>query len=169
MAGRLSRTACGALAAGLGLMSTALPFTARADLQTASRYTELPSPGCVRIAPKAYRCPGWEQIDAWLAAAGPRQARLGFGERRNVSGVFELERGRRWCVEWRGAEVAGRFEPFAAIVRVCGARKSRLVVYHLRPDGTSCIVGETQANPAARALADSTRDTFTCEAPFDVP
>jgi hypothetical protein len=176
MAGRLSRSRVQLLAAGLCLASTALPLAASAGPRALSRYTRL-SP-CRRIGAGqdvdwvAYRCAGYERIPAWLAFTDSSKAHLGFGQKQNVSGVFAVRRERRWRVEWRGAEVRGRFSPFAVIVRVRDpgeTRKSRLVVYHLRPDGTSCIIGEARRNQAARSLADRARDNFSCEEQPVVP
>lgn len=170
MAGRLSPWGAGLLAAAC--LAAWTPSTA-ADARpvAVSRHTRLAH--CRRIGQGqdvdwvAYRCTGWGRIPVWLAYTDSTKAHLGFGPKQNVSGIFAVERNlRRKRVEWRGATVRGRFEPFAAIVRVRDpgeTRASRLAVYHLRPDGTSCIVGDAKSDRAARALADHARDTFTCE------
>jgi hypothetical protein len=73
-------------------------------------------------------------------------------------------------IEWRGPK-GGR--PQAAILRYATGQSvgkldgSRLVVYRLTPDGSSCIVGSVDArkpgtNAAARRLADEKAAGFRC-------
>jgi hypothetical protein len=115
----------------------------------------------------AYRCLGWSGIRVWLTYSDSNKSFLGFGRRQNQSGAFGLTRGQTWKLEWRGAVDRGAFQPFAVIVRANRPEDlesgSFLVVYRLRDDGTSCIVGDTRAgNAAARAIADRARQRFAC-------
>jgi len=69
-------------------------------------------------------------------------------------------------IEWRGRFQGGYFKPFAVIIRMPemdAGSGSDLVVYRLRPDGASCIVGTTKStNDAARSIADGSMGEFTC-------
>jgi hypothetical protein len=159
------------LASGLILAGAARA----APVQIESRYTPLePCREIGHMNPKedvdfvSYRCRGWPGIPVWLTYTDSTKSHLGFGPRENVSGMFGIDRGRAWRLEWRGVVERGAFRPFAVIVRANRPydieRGSFLVVYRLRDDGTSCIVGDTHdGNAAARAIADAARERFECQ------
>jgi len=64
----------------------------------------------------------------------------------------------------------GKFQPLAVIVRMDrpagayeGPAPTDLFVFRLRPDGTSCIVGEDiKSNEDARKIADAAIDRYAC-------
>ncbi len=120
----------------------------------------------------SYRCAGFGHWPLWRLYNEGVRMRIGFGSRENYSGVYAAVRNNKWPVEYRGV-AAKRFDPFAAILRVedaDGGKHGRLVIYRLRPDGTSCLIGETHGadeNAKARAIADASFAKFTCtEEPF---
>lgn len=117
------------------------------------------------------RCTGMMNIPVtWLA--GDDSSSVSFGEKPldetiGIGGFFEAGT----TIEWRMA-AAGR-RPFAAIVRYATGRRigrldgSRLVVYRIAADGSSCIVGSVDgraqdANQRARDLADGHAPGFVC-------
>lgn len=137
-----------------------------------SRYT--PLSGCREIAFGSdvgdgvdHRCKGYGGIPIWLSYRDSTRSYFGFGAKRNLSGMFSAERDDAWPIEWRGRLARGEFQPFAVILRVRGAfepRRRSLVVFRLRADGTSCIVGSTDgSNEAARRIADASLARFECE------
>lgn len=116
------------------------------------------------------RCKGYGAISIWLRYADSARVYVGFGTKPNETGdMFSLDRNGAWPVEWRGYRVNGSFQPFAAILRMrvpaaAGGTTPTLVVFRLRPDGTSCTVGATQgSNQLARRIADTSRAQFVCE------
>lgn len=121
----------------------------------------------------AYRCRGWGRVPAWLAYTDSTKAHLGFGARENVSGVFGIDGVRATPVEWRGVRRGGGLRPFAVIARLRSPldqpRGGRFVVWRLRPDGTSCIVGDARSRAQARRIADASRTRFTCKEQPDLP
>jgi hypothetical protein len=138
----------------------------------ASRYTRLSD--CRQLAHGAegedwvsHRCRGLGSVPVWLTYTDSTRAGFGFGAKHNVSGMFNAQRDEAWPLEWRGLNTGRSFQPFAVILRVrapSDASGSFLVIYRLRPDGTSCIVGSTHAsNEVARQIADASRERFSCE------
>lgn len=115
----------------------------------------------------SHRCQGYGSIPVWLHYTDSARAWVGFGAKRNVSGMFSAHRDETWPLEWRGLATGGSFEPFAVILRVRsadGAPGSHLVVYRLRDDGSACIIGSTTAsNESARSIADASRIRFSCQ------
>jgi hypothetical protein len=115
----------------------------------------------------SHRCSGLGAVPVWLTYTDSTRAGFGFGAKRNVSGIFSAQRREAWPLEWRGLNASRSFQPFAVILRVRAPgdeSASFLVVYRLRPDGASCIVGSTHAsNEVARQIADATREQFSCE------
>ncbi len=116
------------------------------------------------------RCQGYGAVSIWLRYADSARVYVGFGTKPNETGdMFSVERDDAWPVEWRGVQVNGSFEPFAAILRMrvpaaAGGTTPKLIVFRLRPDGTSCTVGSTRAsNQTARRIADAARLQFVCE------
>lgn len=156
------------LAAGL-----ALPAAAE---QWASAYTSHDYARCGKAKPDAdgvsvHRCTGRAGI-AVIWTAGDDASAVGFGTRPADEAVIPevsfFEAGK--TIEWRGPAGA---RPQAAILRYATGRRigkldgSRLVVYRLGADGTSCIIGsvdarKTGANTAARRLADTKAARFRC-------
>ena len=113
------------------------------------------------------RCAGLGGIPAWYLCQDSARCKLGFGARPNLSVVFEATSFLSWPIEWRGRLRQGRVEQFAVIVRGrwAGAEgnATKLFVYRLRPDGTSCLVGEATTNLAARRIADRAANDYRCE------
>jgi hypothetical protein len=119
------------------------------------------------------RCPGVGKSPVWALYADTLYLRLGFGPRKNVSGTYAGARLPGWKIEWRGTGSGAAFNPFAVIVRVAdpepegdvAKKPSRLVVFRLRADGTSCVIGEAKGagdNARARAIADAARGKYAC-------
>ena len=153
--------------AALGSGTSSLAASAR---QT-SRYTKLTD--CKIVEQGAdeedwliHQCKGLGPIPVWIAYSDGNKAYVGFGHRRNVTGWFGIDRNEKWPIEWRGRVQGGYFKPFAVIIRMPemdAGSGSDLVVYRLRPDGASCIVGTTKStNDAARSIADGSMGEFTC-------
>jgi len=119
------------------------------------------------------KCVGYRDQSVWIYYTDSVRAGIGFGPKENISGVFGNEGVETRLVEWRGLMKEGSFEPFTVIVRMLppfGAepdapRRSFLVVYRLRPDGTSCIVhdGAIDSNTKAREIADASLTRYTCK------
>lgn len=158
--------------AGPGFAGAQSPAGSKAAPSISSRYT--PLSGCRDVAHGAdgedwveNRCKGYGGIPVWVTYVDSARSYLGFGPKQNVSGMFHLERDHAWPLEWRGRNARGAFVPFAVILRVFqadGSGQKPLVVFRLRPDGTSCIVGSTEGSTeAARRIADATLDRFECE------
>jgi hypothetical protein len=112
------------------------------------------------------RCNGVAGMSAWYRCQDSARCKLGFGTRPNASVVFEARSFLSWPVEWRGTVQQGRFKPFAAVVRGrwAGAEgpATTLFVYRIRPDGTSCIVGEASRNEVARRISDKAANDYRC-------
>lgn len=118
-----------------------------------------------------HRCPGKSGITV-IWTAGDDSSAVEFGTKALQETISDkasfFEAGR--TIEWRGPK-GGR--PEAAILRYAtGARVgkldgSRLVIYRLAPDGSSCIIGSVDArkpdaNVAARRLAEEKAAGFRC-------
>jgi hypothetical protein len=138
-----------------------------------SRYTKLDH--CTEIAHGdveqgedwvQHKCQGYGGVPVWLQFMDSNKGFIGFGRRTNVIGWFGISRDNRLPIEWRGRISAGKFEPFAIIIRMPQLidEPTRLEVFRLRPDGTSCIIGETASNIDARAIADASLTRFHCTA-----
>jgi hypothetical protein len=156
----------------VGLLTPALAAPAQAAPHFESRYA--PIAGCHEYAEGkdgedwvTFRCAGMGRWPLWRAYNEGVRMRIGFGKVQNYSGIYEPVRPASWKVEYRGA-VAKHFEPFAAIFRASDPddrTHSYVVVYRLRPDGASCVIGEVKgadASTKARALADASFVKFTC-------
>lgn len=118
-----------------------------------------------------HRCPGKAGITV-IWTAGDDSSAVEFGakalqETISAKAAF-FEAGK--TIEWRGPKGG---KPQAAILRYAtGANVgkldgSRLVVYRLAADGSSCILGSVDArkpdaNAAARRLADEKAPSFRC-------
>lgn len=157
-----------ALVAGLALPAAAA--------QWASAYTSHDYAKCGKAKPDeddvaVHRCIGQAGI-AVVWTAGDDASAVGFGTRPTdetiIPEVSFFEAGK--TIEWRGPAGA---RPQAAILRYATGRRigkldgSRLVVYRLGADGTSCIIGSVDArkpgaNAAARRLADMKAAGFRC-------
>jgi hypothetical protein len=63
-------------------------------------------------------------------------------------------------IEWRGPKLGKTIDPDAMIVRYATGKAignlnvSKLAVYRLNADGSSCFLGAASTNQAARAIAD---------------
>jgi len=111
------------------------------------------------------RCLGVDGIPVWLLFTDSARAHVGFGRVANFTGTFDIDRDDAWLIEWRGHLQGDRFEPFAAIIRMplLESEDSELVVFRLRSDGTSCVIGSTSAsNEKARRTADGALNSFEC-------
>lgn len=119
------------------------------------------------------KCGGYRGQSVWIAYTDSTKARVGFGPKQNVSGIFGIEGVETTLLEWRGSLKGESFEPFAVIARIgrpFGERKSFLVVYRLRPDGTSCILRAAESsNAKALEIADASLTNYACEEQPDVP
>lgn len=162
------------LALAIGL-ATGLTLPAAAE-QWASAYTSHDYAKCGKAKPDeddvaVHRCSGRAGI-AVIWTAGDDASAVGFGtqpaDEAILPGVSFFEAGR--TIEWRGPPGA---RPQAAILRYATGRRigkldgSRLVVYRLGSDGTSCIIGSVDArksgaNASARRLADGKAPGFRC-------
>jgi hypothetical protein len=118
-----------------------------------------------------HRCPGKAGITV-VWTAGDDSSAVEFGARAlqktisDKAAFFEVAK----TIEWRGPKGG---KPQATIVRYATGQNvgkldgSRLVVYRLAPDGSSCIIGSVDArkpdaNAAARRLADNKAGDFRC-------
>jgi hypothetical protein len=117
-----------------------------------------------------HRCEGYDGIPVWLLYVDSSRAQVGFGSTANVTGPFGIDRDDEWPIEWRGNLDDGRFQPITAIIRMPRpfGEGIELIVYRLRTDGTSCIVGSTSgSNETARRIADAAIGSFEClEEPY---
>lgn len=160
---------------------TALPVAARADAQPtfSSRYTNLTQCKDVDFAPPGedwvyFQCEGLGAIPVWYVCTASARCRYGFGVRANVSSLlFGTGRNDSWPIEWRGVQRNGRFSPTAVIIRMPSADPDQrpqesLIVYRLRADGTSCIVGEASSNANARRIADNSAASVRCVGETDL-
>lgn len=160
------------------VLSAATPAIARPSPAT-SRLTVLNESRCLEAGPNQAdevgdelfkRCPIDGLPTVWLLYLDGVRLRLGFGATPTASGMFDADRDPAWPIEWRGRGAGRAFKPYAVILRLRapGERPSHLVVFRLRADGTSCIVGSVAPGPnqnlAARALADG---NGPCEAEPD--
>ncbi len=108
------------------------------------------------------RCEGLDGIPIWWRYSDSARLYVGFGVVPHSSGMFGIERGDDWPIEWRGSEYMLEFEPYAVIIRMRepfgiadGEPASFLTVFKLNRDGTSCIVGsQIDDNSRARRIAD---------------
>lgn len=184
--------------AGLFAASFAVAATgAAAEPAPISRYTafDLDKPGC-RMDPgpaEGATCAGtggwavtvgFPAIGASVAIVRPGRPRPSQEARDGKLVAFDGMSPSGSRVEWRGVERAGRFEPFAAIVRMSvldaaqrqetietghapakPLRTQILVVFRLGAEG-SCQVAyvdaQANANELARGAADGTARTATC-------
>lgn len=158
--------------------AAAWPTSAHVESKSnlASRYTKLSQCKDVELAPPGedwvyFRCKGLGSIPVWYVCTDSARCRYGFGPRPNVSGTFGT--GREGSVEWRGAQRHGRFEPIAVVIRLPSADldqspRNSLIVFRLRGDGTSCILGEASSNDDARKIADSSMGDFRCVGEPDI-
>lgn len=118
-----------------------------------------------------HRCPGKAGITV-IWTAGDDSSAVEFGTKAQQETISDkaafFEAGR--TIEWRGPKGG---KPQAAILRYATGASvgkldgSRLVVYRLAPDGSSCIIGsldarKPDANAAARRLADEKAAGFRC-------
>ena len=158
----------------VGVAALLIASTA-AQPATTSRYTHLSSCrlwAAGNVAEDARedwvirRCAGIRNQAVWIRFREGTRMEVGFGSRPNFAGIFETNRDEKWPVEWRGRVIKGRFVPSAAIVRLRGrfddSGVSDLVVYRLRPDGTSCLVRSASTNAEARAIADTPAPAEEC-------
>jgi hypothetical protein len=156
------------------LVGAALVAPASADTKSAfsSRYAAPSQCKDVKRSPPDedwiyMRCKGFDGIAVWYTCLDSARCMLGFGSRPNVSGMFGAERFGNWPVEWRGTVRHGRFIPFAAIIRASSQlsweKATTLLIYRLRSNGTSCIIGETANNVAARRIADRSARKYKCD------
>ena len=158
------------------LAVAALPASTRADAKPSpdSKYTKLNR--CKIVAQGNVdrgedwgfvRCNGLDSIPVWYRCQDSARCKLGFGNKPNASGVFEVRSFLSWPIEWRGTVQQGRFKPFAVILRGrwygLEETATTLTIYRLRLDGTSCIVGEASTNTAARRIADNAANDYQCE------
>lgn len=161
------------------VLATATAAAAK-PVAAASRLTVLDERRCVEAGPNQEdevgdvlfkRCPIAGLPTVWLLYLDGVRLRLGFGSTPTASGMFDADRDPTWPIEWRGRGAGRAFRPYAAILRLRapGERPSNLVVFRLRADGTSCIIGNVAPGPnqnlAARALADG---NAPCEAEPDL-
>ena len=159
----------------------ALPASARPDAQPtfSSRYTKLTQCKDVDLAPSGedwvyIRCKGLGSIPIWYVCTDSARCRYGFGVKPNVSRrFFGTGRGGSWPIEWRGVQRNGHFNPTAIVVRLPSADadptpRGSLIVYRLRGDGTSCIVGDASSNSDARKIADNSARGFRCVSEPDI-
>lgn len=114
----------------------------------------------------SHRCKGYGGVPVWITYTDSARAGFGFGPKQNVSGMYGADRDPAWPLEWRGRPAGTSFRPFAMIlrVRVPAETTNLLVVYGLKPDGTSCVVGSTYvSNDVARRIADASGHQLICE------
>lgn len=162
------------LALAIGF-ATVLALPLRAE-QWASSYTTHDYAKCRKDKDNGdpvliHRCAGKAGISV-IWTAGDDSSAVEFGAKALQETISDkasfFEAGR--TIEWRGPK-GGR--PQAAILRYAtGARVgkldgSRLVIYRLALDGSSCIIGSVNArkpgaNAAARRLADEKAAGFRC-------
>lgn len=155
-----------------GVAVAAIPNGAEAKANFVSRYTSLEGCSEVEHPPQGqdwvyFRCRGFANIPVWYTCADSVHCDYGFGAQANVSGWFGISRKDSWPIEWRGVSRNGRFEPIAVISRLPSADpdaavRDALIVFRLRSDGTSCIIGETSSNLKARVIADRSVGGFRC-------
>ena len=110
----------------------------------------------------SYKCPGIGGAHAWQLFHEGTRMELGFGRKEHYAGMYPAVMDKRWRLEWR---LSGG-KPFAVIVRVKhmeDAPGSSLIVYRLRDDGKSCVIGEADDNARARAIADAAAANYKCE------
>ena len=149
-------------------------------LAATSRLTVLNESRCIEAGPNQEdevgdelfkRCPIAGLPTVWLLYLDGVRLRLGFGATPTASGMFDADRDPAWPIEWRGRGAGRAFKPYAVILRLRtpGERPSHLVVFRIRADGTSCIIGSVAPganhNLAARTLADG---NAPCEAEPDL-
>jgi hypothetical protein len=118
-----------------------------------------------------HRCPGKAGITV-VWTAGDDSSAVEFGAKALQETISDkaafFEAGK--TIEWRGPKGG---KPQATILRYATGQNvgkldgSRLVVYRLAPDGSSCIAGSVDArkpdaNAAARRLADEKAPSFRC-------
>lgn len=163
--------AAGAALAGLGVAWAAEPASAytRHDFSACAPRPS-PHPDVVEVR----SCAGYAGIPVvWTGE--PDASSVAFGPGPDAGDAppgldrFYEARG---TIEWRGPRRGGGIAPHAAIVRydtgpaVGRLRESRLVLYRLVPNGTSCamgvVKGSTSANAVARALVDRHAAGFVC-------
>jgi hypothetical protein len=161
------------------ILAAAVIFAAPAEAKPSgptSRYTKFD--GCHMIDHAQlgedwvlHKCKGLGGIPVWLLFTDSAYGHVGFGAKANVSGIYGAHRDdRRWPIEWRGRVRNGKFQPLAVIIRMDrpagayeGPAPNELIVFRLRPDGTSCVIAETKgSNEDARKIADSAIDRFAC-------
>jgi hypothetical protein len=155
-------------AAALGAIVTS--HEARAPI--VSRYTTMTECSRVKHPPSdedwvAFHCPGLANMATWYVCVDGEHCSYGFGTKPNAtSSMLGIDRPRSWPVEWRGTVRNKHFEPTTVILRATEwieHASSKLYVYRLLPDGTSCMVGEARSNAAARRLADQAATHYRCE------
>lgn len=144
-----------------GAASAAAPDSAPKKASFVSHYTRLNQCHEMERARAGedwvyFRCVGFAQIPVWYVCTDSARCHFGFGPKPNVVGWFGIMSGKPRPIEWRGPRQAGKFEPAAVIMRLpsAGGDTDSLVVFRLRADGTSCIVGEAKTNIGARKIAD---------------
>lgn len=162
------------LVLALGI-ATMLATSARAE-QWASSYTSHDYAKCRKDKGdgdpvSVHRCPGKAGITV-IWTAGDDSSAVEFGAKAAQETISDkaafFEAGK--TIEWRGPKGG---KPRAAILRYATGQNvgkldgSRLVVYRLAPDGSSCIIGSVDArkpdaNAAARRLADEKAASFRC-------
>ena len=118
-----------------------------------------------------HRCPGKAGVSV-IWTAGDDSSAVEFGVKALQETISDkaafFEAGK--TIEWRGPQGG---KPQAAILRYATGQNvgkldgSRLVVYRLAPDGSSCIIGsldacKPDANAAARRLVDEKAAGFRC-------
>ncbi|GAA4028131.1 hypothetical protein GCM10022281_03660 [Sphingomonas rosea] len=155
----------------VGPVLTPSALVAQPAERLVSRYTRLVQCREYKQSPKdqdwaSQRCAGLGRNAVWVTCIDSATCHYGFGPRPHVSGPFGT--GRTVApVEWLGHSLRGKFVPLAVIIRLPGAdRDGRgrlgLVVFRLRRDGTSCVVGEASGNVDARRVAARSMIRFLC-------
>ena len=114
------------------------------------------------------RCTGEGGIDVWMLFQDSARVQIAFGPN-DFQGyrVWSQERSPDWPIEWRGER---NQTPFAAITRVTllsdedTPTVTKLAVFRVWQDRSSCFLGEVETNQAARIMADGARTMTTCPA-----
>lgn len=161
-----------ALAAAVGLTAGAAN-----SAELTSRYARIHA--CREVASSIEpdgilkRCLGYRGLPVWIAYTDSTKAHLGFGQRRNVSGIFATRGVETAMLEWRGSLAGKAFEPFAVIARlyrpIDNTAHGSLIIYRLQRDGTSCSIGAAGSNAKARDIADASLSVYRCEEPPILP
>jgi hypothetical protein len=163
-------------------MALGLSCSAAGAEEISSVYTELDFAKCKDATPDDMKdygsisiCPGQDGIDVRVAEGDLRMF-VSYGPNAATQ-TAAYETVSRFnsigeTLEWRGAKAAGRWSPFATILRfkweVDGEKGSTLVVTKLGADDACHVAyveaaGNPQANEQARAIADRDARAFRCK------